>query len=350
MIYYVSPGYYPFVRGGAENQAKIIVDQLQIKKIPHKVFTLNFGKKQQYLVKDKSKLKLLGFGKNKLLLISAIVQYIFTFKNKGSIFFFQQLTLFTFLLIVFTRSQNIYLRLSNSGELFDFNKVFGKKYKKWVLFILKKKIKTFISINEVIRFELNDLKIFNVKNLNNVVLNNVVTKKNDKFKLVIISRFKKHKNISFFERLYKNGLNEIIEVYGDKGDDKKNIENLISLYDKVYLKEKFIIKSAPFDNSRPVLIHPSYIEGTSNTILEALSFGVPVIANNIKQNSFLKNNGENGVFLINTQKPNLWLKKINQLKEDRNYYNKISNNGKSYVIDNHNLDNIFKNFISILNE
>ena len=182
------------------------------------------------------------------------------------------------------------------------------------------------------------------------MLNNVVTKKNDKFKLVIISRFKKHKNISFFERLYKNGLNEIIEVYGDKGDDKKNIENLISLYDKVYLKKKFIIKSAPFDNSRPVLIHPSYIEGTSNTILEALSFGVPVIANNIKQNSFLKNNGENGVFLINTQKPNLWLKKINQLKEDRNYYNKISNNGKSYVIDNHNLDNVFKNFISILND
>ena len=48
MINYISPGYYPFVKGGSENQAKLVIDNFIENKIDFNLLTLNFGNKKDY--------------------------------------------------------------------------------------------------------------------------------------------------------------------------------------------------------------------------------------------------------------------------------------------------------------
>jgi len=347
MINYISPGYYPFVKGGSENQAKLVIDKLIDNKIDFNLLTLNFGNKKDYSIKEIHRLKLLGFFSNKLLILTAILQYIFFKKNKSDIFIFQQLTLFTFILILLTRSENIFLRLSNSGDLFDFYKIIGKRRAGFIAKVLKSKIKKFISINPQISEQLSSYNCDNFVEIKNAVLSNkfILGKK---FKLVLISRFKKHKNIQFVEKL--SSSNYEIDIFGDKGDYYDNIKKICQKYPLIKIKKPYKNKSFPFDFSKPVLIHPSFQEGTSNVILEALSMGVPVICNNIKANSIFGTNGDNGVFSIDVNQPDIWIECIDKLKNDALLYQKVSSNGSSFVEKNHSAKIIFSKILKTINE
>mgnify|MGYP006075865595 CR=1 FL=1 len=342
MINYISPGYYPFVKGGSENQAKLVIDKLIENKIDFKLLTLNFGNKKDYSIKEIHRLKLLGFFSNKLLIITAILQYIFFKKNKSDIFIFQQLTIVTFILILLTRSENIFLRLSNSGDLFDFYKIIGKRRAGFIAKVLKVKIKKFISINPQISEQLTSYNCDNFVEINNAVLSNKFIL-NNKFKLVLISRFKKHKNIQFVKKLFKSNYD--IDIFGEEGDYYDHIKKICQKHPLIKINKPYKNKSVPFDYSKPVLIHPSFQEGTSNVVLEALSMGVPVICNNIKANSIFGTKGENGVFSIDVNHPNKWIECIDKLKNDALFYKKVSFNGSSFIEKNHSDKIIFSKFL-----
>ena len=172
----------------------------------------------------------------------------------------------------------------------------------------------------------------NFVEINNAVLSNKFIL-NNKFKLVLISRFKKHKNIQFVKKLSKSNYD--IDIFGEKGDYYDHIKKICQKHPLIKINKPYKNKSVPFDYSKPVLIHPSFQEGTSNVILEALSMGVPVICNNIKANSIFGTKGENGVFSIDVNHPNKWIECIDKLKNDALFYKKVSFNGSSFVFKYH---------------
>jgi glycosyltransferase involved in cell wall biosynthesis len=343
-ITFISPGLYPFVKGGAEMQSQLLIESLIARGIDLQQISLNFKT-------DSSKLGghvyLLGFGDKYFLLLSAIIHYFFIKVNK--IIFISQLTGFTFFLILFTRKKYIYLRLSNSEKYFDIDRLFYGKFRFFVHYILKKKIHSFVSINPLISEQIGNAGFFqNIYNLNNAVVTNNKVIHNNSFKLVYIARFVPQKNFEFIKVLCQNGLIDKVDLYGQKSEYFTKIHSELIQFPNIYFNETFIDKSTPFNHSRAVLIHPSFVEGTSNAILEALSFGIPVIANNIKANCIFNSDGINGVFLISVDNPLNWIEIILKLKSDLNFYNLISKNALNYVKNKHNINHIVENLENFL--
>jgi glycosyltransferase involved in cell wall biosynthesis len=333
---YISPGLYPFVKGGAEKQSHLLTESLIARGVDLQQISLNFKT-------DSSKLGehiyLLGFGDKYFLLLSAIIHYFFIKVNK--IIFISQLTGFTFFLILFTRKNNIYLRLSNSEKYFDIDRLFSGKFRFFVNYVLKKKIHSFVSINPLISEQIRNSGFSqNIFNLNNAVVTNNKVTHNNSFKLVYIARFVPQKNFEFLKVLCQNGLIDKIDLFGQKSEYFTKIHSELIQFPNIYFNETYIDKSMPFKNSRSVLIHPSFVEGTSNAILEALSFGIPVIANDIKANNLFMNNGINGVFLVSVANPHEWMEIIQKLKNDINFYTLVSNNALAYVREHHNIESI----------
>ena len=231
--------------------------------------------------------------------------------------------------------------MSNSEENFDINRVFSGRFSFLVKYALKKKIHTFISINPIISEQIRNLGFSqNIVRLNNAVMINDLVIQNDLFKLVYIARFVPQKNFQFIKILCQNGLKDKIDLFGQKSEYFNKVYSELGEFANIRFNETFIDNSLPFNNSRSVLIHPSFVEGTSNAILEALSFGIPVIANDIKANNLFMNNGINGVFLVSVANPHEWMEIIHKLKNDINFYTLVSNNALAYVREHHNIESI----------
>ena len=75
-------------------------------------------------------------------------------------------------------------------------------------------------------------------------------------------------------------------------------------------------KVIPLIRGSFALLQPSFAEGISTTILEAMACKIPIIASNLGGNKELIINNENG-FLINPQDPNEINEKIIELSENK---------------------------------
>ncbi|PKP21711.1 MAG: hypothetical protein CVU05_06195 [Bacteroidetes bacterium HGW-Bacteroidetes-21] len=100
-----------------------------------------------------------------------------------------------------------------------------------------------------------------------------------------------------------------------------------------------------------IYIHPAYYEPFGLVFLEAMASRLPIISLNGKGNADLIQEGKNG-YLIQEQKPELFIEKIKLLIDNPDIYSIISNNGyvfsKDFDMSNH-LENIlgfYKEIIS----
>jgi glycosyltransferase involved in cell wall biosynthesis len=59
----------------------------------------------------------------------------------------------------------------------------------------------------------------------------------------------------------------------------------------------------PFYEAMDILVSPSYTEGLSNVILEALAYKLPVIATHVGGNSEIITNGVDGILVENNSAP-----------------------------------------------
>ena len=330
----VSPGLFPLIKGGAENQMRILAEYFIGQNIDLNIVTLNFESNFDY--KLKTKVTTIGLFQGKLLLISAVMHYTLVRKNRTVIF--SQLNVLTFFLIILTFNKNIYLRFSNSQQNFDFDRLFDGKFTKFKMYILKAKINYFVSINPVITNHLNQYGFHNVIEINNIVNVKKFHFNHCNFRLIVIGRYVEIKNLEFLPDLITLVPQYNIDVYGPKRDDFYRISKVLAGTSQINICSEFIDKAFPFNNTKPVLIHPSLVEGTSNAILEALSFGVPVIANNIPANAMFGSAGENGVFLISVNDKEKWANCIETLDANNVLYNKISMNAKKYILSSHSVE------------
>lgn len=99
-------------------------------------------------------------------------------------------------------------------------------------------------------------------------------------------------------------------------------------------KEKYLKDSQ-------ALVLPSYNEGLPVAVLEAISYGLPVIATDVGDMSAAVKNGENG-FLIKPGDISELAKKIIQICTDEEAYIKMSSESKKIAIEEFSDDNYFE--------
>jgi glycosyltransferase involved in cell wall biosynthesis len=131
------------------------------------------------------------------------------------------------------------------------------------------------------------------------------------------------------------------------GESKKNIQDLISkskedLANKIHLignKNKI----CAFFKTIDIFIQPSFYEGFSNTILEAMAMKVPVIASNIGGNATMIRNGFNGLLFDPLDEKEL-MQCIKKYIQDKPFANKMAENAHKTIKNQYAMDHMVSRY------
>lgn len=95
-----------------------------------------------------------------------------------------------------------------------------------------------------------------------------------------------------------------------------------------------------------VFVLPSQAEGISNTILEAMASGLPVIATRVGGNPELVEHGKTG-FLVERQNPSELAGRLSDYIGDPKLCNEHGNNGRERALQAFSIDAMVKNYLSV---
>lgn len=185
----------------------------------------------------------------------------------------------------------------------------------------------------------NYLKIkYNLSNQTKILLSVGELNKNKNHEVIIrsLSKLRNNENISY-----------IICGIGKK---KKYLTKLISklnLDDKVFMFG-FIKPIDEIFYLSDIFIHSSYREGLPVSLMQAMSYGLPVIASNIRGNKDLIDHGHNGLLFNPNDEHNL-AELLNTLVSNEDLINKFSKANKEIYKD-YLVDSINANLFRIYNQ
>ncbi|MDQ1339125.1 MAG: hypothetical protein QG567_275, partial [Campylobacterota bacterium] len=179
------------------------------------------------------------------------------------------------------------------------------------------------------------------------------------FVLTFVGRIVKDKGIneliSVFEQLKQKYTNIKLLLIGDFEDElnpisrvtKKIIESDVTIIYKEF-QEDIRLYLAISD----LFVLPSYREGLPNVLIEAGSYGVPLVATNINGCNEIIRHTENGV-LVNKKDEISLYNEIEKFIIDREYYSRIKNNVRKSIVDRYSqkyfYDELQKEFLKIEN-
>ena len=145
-----------------------------------------------------------------------------------------------------------------------------------------------------------------------------------KKQIIFAGRLSKEKGIMTLLESAKNLPQEINLLIVGNGPEEKTVLDYESSYDNIhYLGYQPKEKTIPLIRGSILLIQPSFAEGISGTLLEAMACKIPIIATNVGGNKELLGNNDAGV-LIEPGDSKILLKKILELINDKNLRKKIS--------------------------
>ena len=248
--------------------------------------------------------------------------------------------------LLFTRQKNIIFSVSGLGFIFTDNKFFTKLVKFLITKILF--LIFFIKQPKVIfqnKQDYNDLDKHNILIKKNVIFikgSGVDTKKyfggNNNFSRINIlfaSRLLIHKGIvEFLEaaELVKKDYRKINFIVAGKIDT--NNPSFINKNTLLDFQKKNVIKYVGYcENIRnifkktSILVLPSYREGTPKIIIEALSYGIPVIASKISGCETIIKHRKNGI-LVPVKNSKALASAIIQLSKNKKLMNYFKKRGR----------------------
>tara|TARA_X000000368_G_scaffold333324_1_gene270612 strand:- start:80 stop:1210 length:1131 start_codon:yes stop_codon:yes gene_type:complete len=339
-ILHVIMGYPPRL-GGAENQAKLIAEHQAKKGHKVSVFTrFETGLKRKELKNNVLVYRsfFTNFKASKEITSIIIGVKLFFKHNEFDVVQVHQghVLASVISLVCFFIKKPCFIKIANSGEKFDL-KILEKRafIGKYALKIMLKTNPYFVSITNQITEELKTLNvsknhIFEIPN--GVLLNENITSTRKRFD---------SKNICFLGRLEPIKRPEMIIKFSEQFEEdvsfhiygEGSLKNQLTMLNKnKKIKNLFIHGSV--DNvsnilsNATLLVLPSLTEGMSNSLLEALSHALPVIATNIPQNRFIIENDLNikAGSLIDSESHEAWTSKIKFLLRNYDEYNLLSSN------------------------
>jgi len=368
--------YYPII-GGAEVQAKQISEFLS--KNGFSVFVITT--RRNLFMKSFEKINNVEIFRLRVLRIPKLGKYILLFyeffylmfKGKNfDIFHCHQGLGFSAISVGVAKilKKPAILKISNSGEKFDFH-ILKETY--LIGFILVKILKSadkIIYLNEKMKKELIKEKVKEDKLLK--IPNGVDTNKfkfipyeeKPKYKksikinpevpiIIYIGTLQKKKNpymlLKISKKLLDKKRNFTLIIVGD-GPERKNMETLsknmkieknILFYGRKESIEEFLFAS-------DIFILPSFVEGISNSLLEAGSCGLPCVASDIHGNREVIENGING-FLISSADTDGFVNAIEKLLTNKEFLIKMGKENRKKIVENYSIDKIVEKYIALYN-
>ena len=97
-----------------------------------------------------------------------------------------------------------------------------------------------------------------------------------------------------------------------------------------------------------IFILPSFVEGISNSLLEAGSCGLPCVASDIPGNREVIENGING-FLISSTDTDGFVNAIEKLLTNKELLIKMGEENRRKIVENYSIDKIIEKYIELYN-
>jgi len=137
----------------------------------------------------------------------------------------------------------------------------------------------------------------------NKKLNELGVKNKDNLNIVFVSNLREGKGCKFlieaFDEIFSKGHTNLNLIIGGDGDQKETLEKQIS---QCRSKENIFFQGKRVDafgvwKIGDIFVLPTFYEGMSNVIMEAMAFKLPIITTNIDVNKDLIEDGETGILI-----------------------------------------------------
>ncbi len=195
-----------------------------------------------------------------------------------------------------------------------------------------------------------DTKFFNntLSNKKKMQIKERVNIKKDDFVILFIGRVVTDKGVNelieAFDILRKNYQNLKLLIVGDFEEHlnpikKKSMDLMKNNQDIIRIDFQKDIR--PYLAIANLFVLPSYREGLPNSLLEAGSFGLPLVATNINGCNEIIIDGENGI-LVEKKSVSSLVNAIMELIENKKLYNEIKENVRNSIINRYNQEFFLK--------
>lgn len=294
--------------------------------------------------------------------LKAVIKYLFIIKNydiihihmasRGSFF---RKSIFVLIAKIFKKK--IILHIHGAEFMVFYKNECIKIIKKYVIFIFNIADKI-IALSDQWKSNLTEI----VDNNKIVVIRNsiLIPKVNEnkdysEANILFLGRIGERKGIydliNVIEKIVKQGYRFKLKLAGDGDIEKvreicksKNISRYIDTVGWINGDDKIkLLKEST------IFVLPSYNEGLPMSILEAMSYSIPVIATNVGGIPEVVSNKINGYIIKAGDIKNLEESLI-RLIEDKNLRCKMGNNAKETISDNFNLERIIKIIVRLYEE
>lgn len=262
----------------------------------------------------------------------------------------------------FTRAWIIY-KLSRRYNARVIVHLHGSEFENWfnsIPYRKKKKVKRFLQEINVLIVLGNKWKekILNIEPSTNIIVvsNTVeipkyVNEQGEKLNVLFLGVLHKRKGVDILidaidKLVIHNKLNSNVNfIIAGSGPELKNLKHKVNILglSKIIHFEGWIEGKEKKELMKKcqLLVLPSYAEGLPVSILEAISYGMPVIASNVGDISSAVIDGWNGYLIVPGDSNKLMIS-LDKIINDRDRYQMMSSNSRKLAIKKFSSDNYFK--------
>lgn len=367
-IIMIVTNFYPII-GGSEKQAELLstclINQghdVSILTRKHKNWSSNekFG---NLIIHRRRGIPFLGTLSE---ISTAITFCFFLFKNRKQIdiVHLHQATLLTSISGFFSYhllKKKVICKIANSGSKFDLFTL-ENRYKligNILRYLIENSVDIFICLNNKILKQFHDLNIFKTVIIPNGVKTSGLIKPkntNGKFKRIIsTSRLTPQKNIETlifaFSKLIATNKDLKLSIFGD-GPSKFL---LMDLAVKLKIPDDQIIFHGNVSNVSDyfilgdIFVLPSFVEGMSNSLLEAMSLGIPSVVSNIPENLEVVTDKYDS-FVFDPNNSNDLYHNLQLIINSNTLYESLSFNAIKSIEGKYDINYISNNYIKLYNQ
>ena len=188
----------------------------------------------------------------------------------------------------------------------------------------------------------------------NLIDKNLNSSTENKNRFITIASFKlKQKRqdimVEAFAIFAKNHPNYVFEMYGETNSSTEKVKELIKKLDlsskiKIYGEVKDVQNSVV--PSRAFICSSTY-EGMPNALIEALSYGIPVITTNWLGHDEIIKDGTNGL-VCEMNDPHKLAEAMEKIASDDSLFKKLSSNCWNFIIHDFNKENVLNKWKQII--
>ncbi len=174
----------------------------------------------------------------------------------------------------------------------------------------------------------------------------------DTIKIITVGRFVPQKDyetaIRAISYLRNKNIRFVIVGYGElersirKWIEQYKIEELTSIYINPNNTQELL-------HDADIYLSTSIFEGTSNSIMEAMNWSLPVVATNVGDNKYLVHNNENG-YIHKFGDADEIAKSLSKLIDDENLRNNMGRRGNFLLKEGYSVELFKKRYIDLINK